>query len=183
MSTCRICKATYQKARMEQIVCSIACARRIPIDARNTIRAAEKADRAKTKARREAVKTRSDWIKDAQREFNTYIRLRDAGRACICCGQPLGVSEVGGKYDCGHYRSVGSAPHLRFDERNAHGQNKQCNRYGAGRAVDYRRGLIARLGAETVDALEADQATRKYSIDDLKAIRDKYRQMAKELTK
>ena len=47
-------------------------------------------------------------------------------------GQPLGTGEVGGAYDCGHYRSTGSAAHLRFDERNAHAQRKVCNRWGAG---------------------------------------------------
>ena len=139
--------------------------------------------RKKDRETRERLKTRSDWMKDAQKEFNKYIRLRDAGQPCICCGAPLGSGEVGGGYDAGHYRSVGSAPHLRFDERNCHAQRKQCNRYGSGRAVDYRLGLISRLGIEAVEALEADQAPRHYSADDLKAIRDTYRAKAKELLK
>lgn len=136
-----------------------------------------KADRAK----RDKLKTRSDWMKDAQREFNRYVRLRDASKPCICCGLPLGYGEVGGAYDCGHYRSVGSAPHLRFDERNAHAQRKQCNRYGAGRAVDYRIGLIARIGEARVVALESDQGAAKHSIDDLKQIIQTYRAKCKEL--
>jgi hypothetical protein len=138
-------------------------------------------ERAKDKAKRETLKTRSDWIKETQIAFNRYIRLRDAGKPCICCGRPLGLEAVGGGFDCGHYRSVGSAPHLRFDERNAHGQTKQCNRYGSGRAVDYRFGLIARIGLAAVEALEADQTPRKWSIDELKAIRDTYRAKAKAL--
>lgn len=174
MTICAVCPKDFVQHNSMVRHCSPKCGMKL-------LAQKAKAERAQTKARKEAIKTRKDWIKDAQREFNKFIRLRDHGRACICCGQPLGASEVGGKYDCGHYRSVGSAPHLRFDERNAHGQNKQCNRYGAGRAVDYRRGLIARLGAEAVDALEADQATRKYTVADLKAIIAKYRQMAKEL--
>ena len=88
---------------------------------------------------------------------------------------------MGGGFDCGHYRSVGSAPHLRFDERNAHGQTKQCNRYGAGRAVDYRIGLIQRIGLEQVESLEADQTPKKYSIEDMKAIKDEYKRKLKEL--
>lgn len=138
-----------------------------------------KADRAK----REKLKTRSDWMKEAQREFNRFIRLRDAGMRCICCARNLGEDEPGGAYDAGHYRSVGSAPHLRFDERNVHAQRKQCNRYGAGRAVDYRIGLIGRIGKEAVEALEADQIPRKYTIEELKQIRDTYRAKARELEK
>ena len=142
---------------------------------------ARQASRRADRAKRESLKTRSDWIKDAQREFNRYVRLRDAHLPCICCGLPLGVGEVGGAYDCGHFRSVGSAPHLRFDERNAHAQRKQCNRWGAGRAVDYRIGLIGRLGPEVVAAIESDQSPKHYTIPDLIAIRDKYRAMTKEL--
>jgi len=95
--------------------------------------------------KKEKLKTRSDYIKEAQTAFNLYVRTRDAQKPCICCGKPLAVEAVGGGFDCGHYRSVGSAPHLRFEENNAHGQTKQCNRWGAGRAVDYRMGLIQRI--------------------------------------
>ncbi len=138
-------------------------------------------ERKKDREKRDKLKTRSDWIKDAQREFNRYIRTRDHGLPCICCDRVLGSSEVGGDYDCGHYRSVGSAPHLRFHEDNAHAQRKDCNRYGAGRAVDYRLGLIRRIGRERVDALEADQEPRRYTIEDLKHIIATYKAKTKEL--
>jgi hypothetical protein len=59
---------------------------------------------------------------------------------------------------------------LRFDERNAHGQLKQCNRWGSGRAVDYRLGLIRKIGLEEVESLEADQTTKKWTVDELKAL-------------
>ena len=131
--------------------------------------------------KRDKLKTRCDWIKEAQAAFNRYIRLRDAGKPCICCGRPLEGGAIGGGFDAGHYRSVGSAPHLRFDERNVHGQTKQCNRYGAGRAVDYRIGLIARIGREAVEELEADQKPRKHTIEDLIEIRNTYRAKAKEI--
>jgi hypothetical protein len=91
------------------------------------------------------------------------------------------VPSIGGGYDCGHYRSVGSAPHLRFDERNAHAQRKQCNRWGSGRAVDYRIGLIKRIGLEKVEALESDQTVKKYTIDDLKSIISAYKAKFKAL--
>jgi hypothetical protein len=85
--------------------------------------------------------------------------------------------------DCGHYRSVGSAPHLRFTENNAHAQRKQCNQFGGGRAVDYRIGLIKRIGMEAVEQLEADQEDRKYSVQDLKEMKTMYLKLARELKK
>lgn len=144
-------------------------------------RAAAKVERAETRRRKEAIKTIPVLIKEAQVAFNAYIRARDADKPCICCGLPLGAGEVGGAYDCGHYRSVGSAQHLRYDERNAHGQRKQCNRWGAGRAVDYRIGLVARIGLEAVEALESDNAPRKWLREELIYIRDTYRAKLKEL--
>lgn len=178
------CGVVFSPARPMQCVCSPACAQllaRAKTEQAETKQRQEqrKADRAK----REKLKTRSDWIKEAQREFNRYVRLRDAGKPCICCGLPLGDGEVGGAYDCGHYRSVGSAPHLRFDERNAHAQRKQCNRYGAGRAIDYRIGLVMRFGDAWVSAIECDQSPKHYTAEDLKQIRDTYRAKCKELEK
>lgn len=146
-------------------------------------RMAARVERAETRRRKEAIKTIPELIKEAQHAFNAYIRARDRDQPCICCGLPLAAGDVGGAYDCGHYRSVGSAPHLRYDERNAHAQRKQCNRWGAGRAVDYRIGLIARIGQAAVKALEADNAVRRWTREELAAIRDEYRQKLKQLTK
>lgn len=146
-------------------------------------RIAKAEDRKTVKMKLEKLKTVRDWTKEAQIAFNAFIRARDAGKPCICCGDPLESGSVGGSFDCGHYRSVGSAPHLRFDERNAHGQRKQCNRYGAGRAVDYRIGLIARIGQSAVDAIESDQEPKRYTIEELKAIKAEYIAKTKELRK
>jgi len=184
VKSCRVCKTRFEATRPFQPTCSYECSVSYAEKVVAKKRAKEaKEDRKQTKVRKEKLKTRSDYIKEAQIEFNRYIRLRDAKRLCICCDRPLGYGDVGGAYDCGHYRSVGSAPHLRFDEGNAHAQTKQCNRYGAGRAVDYRRGLISRCGIALVERLESDQAPRHYTIEDLKAIKATYRQKAKELMK
>lgn len=142
---------------------------------------AAKVERAEDRKRKEALKTRRDYINEAQRAFNAFIRARDADKPCICCGQPLGAGEVGGAYDCGHYRSVGSAPHLRFDPRNAHAQRKICNRWGSGRAVDYRLGLIVRIGLEAVEEIESIQAPEKWTIAELVEIREHYKAEMKKL--
>lgn len=145
------------------------------------VRAAEKTERAETRRRKEAIKTIPELTKEAQAAFNAFIRERDRDKPCICCGKPLGFGEVGGAFDCGHYRSTGSAAHLRFNENNAHAQRKVCNRWGAGRAVDYRIGLVARIGLEAVEALESDNRIHRWTRDELTAIRDHYRKAAKEL--
>lgn len=172
--------------RSTAVACSYICAK-LWVDARSEKLAkqreqiAKKIDRQLTKERKEALKTRNDWIKETQVAFNAYIRERDKDQACICCGKPLGESKLGGGFDCGHYRSTGSAPHLRFNEDNAHGQTKFCNRYRAGNAINYRFGLIKRIGLERVEALEADNEPRKWTIDELKELKQKYKDKLKEL--
>jgi hypothetical protein len=49
--------------------------------------------------------------------------------------------------------------------------------------VDYRLGLIARIGLERVEALEATNAPAKWHRDELRAIRDTYRAKSKQLEK
>lgn len=183
---CKQCGAEFVPMRSTAIACSYRCAKAW-VDARSEKLAkqreqiAKKIDRQLTKERKEALKTRNDWIKETQVAFNAYIRERDKDQTCICCGKPLGESKLGGGFDCGHYRSTGSAPHLRFNEDNAHGQTKFCNRYRAGNAVDYRLGLIKRIGLERVEALEADNEARKWTIDELKELKQKYKDKLKEL--
>lgn len=176
------CGATFVPARLGQSVCSPACA---IIDAPRHQEKARKSlaqvERKEIKVRKERLKSRGEHMREAQQAFNEFIRARDqaAGHPCISSGKPLDWS--GNAVDAGHYRSVGSAPHLRFDERNCHAQSKQDNRFLSGNAMDYRIGLIARIGQDAVDALEADQSIRKYTIEEIKAIKAEYRAKTREL--
>ena len=176
------CRASFVPQRLGQAVCSPKCAlATVEVQKAKEKKSLALAGRREIKVRKEALKTRSDHMREAQQAFNAYIRARDqaAGHLCISSGKPLDWS--GNAVDAGHYRSVGSAPHLRFDERNCHAQSKQDNRFLSGNAVDYRIGLIARIGQEAVDALESDQSVRKYTVDEIKAIKAKYRAMTREL--
>ncbi|MCF5224654.1 recombination protein NinG [Pseudomonas syringae] len=183
---CRVpeCGASFVPQKLGQAVCSPACA---IIDApRNQARARKalaQVERSEIKVRKEKLKSRSDFVRECQQAFNEFIRWRDrvAGHSCISSGRPLDWS--GNQTDAGHYRSVGSAPHLRFDERNCHAQSKQDNRFLSGNAVDYRIGLIARIGLAAVEALESDQAPRKHTVEELKALTAKYRALTRELKK
>ena len=176
------CGATFIPARLGQSVCSPACA---IVDAPRHQEKARKSlaqvERKEIKVRKEKLKSRGEHMREAQQAFNEFIRARDqaAGHPCISSGKPLDWS--GNAVDAGHYRSVGSAPHLRFDERNCHAQSKQDNRFLSGNAVDYRIGLIARIGQDAVDALESDQNVRKYTVEEIKAIKAECRAKTREL--
>lgn len=130
----------------------------------------------------EKLKRKADYVADAQKAINAWVRLRDKDLPCICCGKmPTGTDGVGGQWDAGHYLSRGSHPHLRFDERNIFRQRKGCNRPGGTTAASFRLGVIARIGLAAVEALEADNTPRHYTIEALKAIKALYDQKYKEL--
>ena len=173
---CQHCGSEFTPARPLQRVCSAICAAR-------KVKADKKTEAATTKARKEALKRIPDYIRAAQIAFNAFVRARDAGQPCICCGrtQEAGYGNSAHGWDCGHYRSTGSASHLRFNEDNAHRQLVVCNRHGAGRAVDYRIGLIARIGIERVEALEHSNAVHKWTKDELIEITQVYRTKLKEM--
>lgn len=172
---CRACRQPYNRITSFQTRC-VPC---LALLGRKTLQQVQK---RRTRDQKAALMTRSDWTKKAQITFNRFIRLRDQHQPCICCGKPLSVGGLtGGGYDAGHYRSTGSAPHLRFHEDNVHAQRKHCNQYASGRAVDYRIRLIQRIGLERVEALEADQEPRKYTIEQLQAIEQFYKSAAREL--
>lgn len=180
--TCKNCKHLFTPFLSMAKVCSPACAISLAVSIRGkTEKVAQVKQRKADRVKLDKLKTRGQWIAEAQAAFNGFIRARDAGKPCICCGRHSAGMVHGGDFDAGHYRSRGSAPHLRFDERNVHAQLKQCNRYDSGNVVGYRIGLIARIGQEALDALEADQDPRRHTIDDLKALKAEYTAKTKQL--
>jgi hypothetical protein len=84
--------------------------------------------------------------KKAQDIFNNYIRLRDEGKGCISCGNPI--------EHAGHYYSAGHHPALCFNEVNTNGQCIRCNRYLSGNLINYRIGLVKKYGEQKVLLLE-----------------------------
>lgn len=184
MRTCRICREKFEPARPMQPACSFDC--QVEYATRAAQKSADKrkaADRAKDKKRKDEIKRTSDLKREAQAAFNAFIRYRDlsAGHPCICCGKPFEPSRPGGSVDAGHYLSRGSHPNLAFDERNCFAQRKNCNRPGGTTAAAFRLGVIARIGLEAVEALEADTEPRRYRADDYRRIRDEYRGKLKAL--
>ena len=124
----------------------------------------QKAIQKDLRERKQKLKTKSDYLKEAQVAFNAYVRARDAKDACISCGQWT-EDKFGGGWDAGHYRSTGSAPHLRFHLHNCHKQCVKCNRHKSGSAVDYRLRLIEKIGIEKVEALESMNQVKSRGIN------------------
>ncbi|MFW1676433.1 recombination protein NinG [Pontibacter sp. JAM-7] len=131
---------------------------------------------------RKRNKPRSKWLKEAQAAFNKWVRLRDQGKPCISCGS-LPEQKYGGTMDAGHYRSVGACPALRFEEFNCHAQCVRCNQHLSGNTVEYRIRLVKRIGQQRVDWLEGEHEPKKYSIEELKAIKAHYAEQARVLQK
>ena len=179
--TCKSCRHKFVPSRPMQTACSTACA--IAIAERKREKqvqqmAAEK--RRETRQQLESMKGIPELIREADKAFCAFVRARDAGKPCICCGRSSSGWSRGGDWDAGHYRSRGAASHLRYHEDNCHSQLKQCNR----RAFDvasYRRNLIERIGIARVEALENDNGTHKWTRDELIAIRRHYTAKRKEI--
>lgn len=140
------------------------------------VKAIAKEGRANDAKLRESMKSKQQLLKEAQAAFNEYIRWRDRGLPCISCGKPPNTGFHKGM-DAGHYRSVGSAPQVRFHEANVHAQCVSCNRDKAGNAVEYRINLIKRIGITLVEEVESIDKVQKLSHDDIRAIRDRYRKI------
>jgi hypothetical protein len=179
---CKVCKDLYVKTRPLQVVCSPGCALVLAKGkVEKTKELVAKAERKVTKAKLDAMRTKPQLVKLAQTAFNAFIRARDAGKPCISCGKPL--TNESNTFDAGHYRSVGSAPHMRFVEDNCHGQCKHCNNHLAGNHVEYRKRLIDRIGERNVELIENDNTTRKYTKEGLEEIARHYRAEARKLQK
>jgi len=130
----------------------------------------EKAVKINLRARKDKLKSVSDWNKEAQAAINKYVKFRDHGKPCVSCGCELSIN-YGGTTDCGHYRSRGSASHLRFNLLNMASQCSRCNRYLSGNVVEYRKELINRIGIDRVEQLENDNEPRKFDIEYLKRLK------------
>lgn len=176
MPTCKICRSPFAAISSLTPVCSnYDCRVDYALKQAEKNKAREHRE-WKSKAK-EKLMTLSDYIQICQRVFNTYIRMRDKDLPCISSGRPLN-----GKYDAGHYYSTGAYPNLRFHEDNVHGQSVHDNRDLHGNLIAYREGLIARIGIDRFNELEAvKNVPRHYTIDEVKELIQEYRNKIKEI--
>ena len=168
---CRICKTKFQPERKLQFVCSYLC---------SCAYSNQLKQKAEKKAHKEALirlKTRTQWLKEAQTIFNRYIRIRDINRSCISCNKPMRK-----KINAGHFKSVGAHPELRFDENNVHGQCEHCNSFLSGNILNYRKYLMEKIGIHELERIEGHNDAKHYTISDIKDIISTYKAKIKELS-
>lgn len=169
---CKWCKDTFQPERQFQEVCQP-----FPCSFELSKEKARAKQKKKDKARLQDLQPLSHWLDETQKVFNAFIRARDAGNPCISCGTP-----VTNEWCAGHYRTRGAAGHLRYNEQNVHRQcNRYCNQELSGNIINYRPRLIEKIGVEAVEALENDNSAKKWTRDELEAMRASYRKRTKEL--
>lgn len=170
---CRICRQEFipkystMQATCENIECMIAYSSKQKV----------KKIKRDVKVMKERNKSVSQWRKELQQVFNQYIRLRDKGKGCISCGKSLQ-----GKYDAGHFYSVGSYPNLRFHEANVHGQCVSCNQHRHGNLLEYAIGIEKRIGKTKLEELKSLRNDRlSLPLDDIKTAIYLYKDKIKKL--
>jgi len=130
-------------------------------------------NRVKTKAL-SPIKTRKNELKKA---CHLYVRTRDKGDPCICCGLPLGEN-----YHAGHYLESGNNPKIRYDEDNIHAQRLDCNNFKGGDSGFYRVNLIKKIGLDRVLRLESMKGgTVKRTCEDYKEIEMYFKEKIKTI--
>jgi hypothetical protein len=166
---CKNCKEKFEPIRFNQKYClKDECLRVFVAETKE-----KQWKQTKTRMKND-LKTTSDWMKEAQKVFNKYIRERDKGLNCISCNKPPL------KKNCGHYYSQGGHSNVRFDEDNCHLQCEHCNTYLSGNLLNYQIGIEKRIGAEKLIELQGRaHLEKKWSVDELKEIIKTYKQKIK----
>lgn len=179
---CKNCKSAFVPFRRIETWCSFDCGLKIAlVKLTKQKTAAAMADRKAHQAARIAAKPLSWWHSKCQAAFNSWVRARDkaAGLPCISSGKPL--DWTGNMVDAGHFRTRGSAGHLRYHPDNCHAQSKHDNLYKSGNVGAYRLGLIERIGLDRVLALENNNTPRKWTRQELQVIEADFKARLKEI--
>lgn len=122
---------------------------------------------------------------ELQKVFNLYIRLRDTrydkGTSyfiCISCSQPKPVDQM----NAGHLWPVGTNEALRYDEDNTNGQCIGCNLHRHGNQLQYRMGLIQKIGKQRVEWLDTKRKNRsKLMAFEIQVLKDHYNELIRKL--
>lgn len=176
---CKSCRCEFVPSKPLQVACGVKCA----LDLARATQAKQKRqeatkERAEHAKRKEATKTKGQHTKEAQAAFNAFIRERDKDLPCVSCGR-----HHQGQYHAGHYRTTAAAPELRFEPLNVHKQCAPCNNHKSGNLIEYRIELVKRIGLEKVEWLERPHEPKRYTIEDLQAIKANYRAIVREMRK
>lgn len=173
MSKCSVCKSVFKKVYKLQKTClDSSCI----LEYSRIVKEKEEKKRWQ-KRKKELATTSKSYPKlksEAKAVFQKYCRIRDNNLPCISCGK-----KESNQWDGGHYRKAEVYSGVIFDERNVNKQcSRPCNKDLHGNEVQYRIGLIAKIGLKEVEELE-ELANRtrytKWTRDQLNSIVEEYK--------
>jgi len=181
---CRFCKARMPEDKARHVLHDECFQPWLTKQLAKQAAAREKKDRAEFRERKEREKPRAKWLAEAQTVVNRYVRLLalSRGQGCYTCGATP-AQKFGGTYDAGHFRSVGSAPHLRYWIPQIKLQCISCNRHKGGMALVFRQALVREHGNEWVERLEAMHHVAKFDIPYLKRLKAVFSKKTRRLEK
>jgi len=172
LKKCKICGTEFTPRSTTQACCNYLCA----IKYVNEKDKKKKAQQNRRDKKAYYDNDRKHQLKLTQKVFNEYIRARDRNEFCISCGR-----KHDGQYHAGHFLTTAAHPELRFNELNCHKQCSPCNLHLSGDLIRYIPALVAKIGQDKVDFLYNNHSKYKYTIEDLKEIREYYKDKIKEL--
>jgi hypothetical protein len=171
MPKCKNCKQPFEPIRFLQKYCLNEECVRVWVESEKT----KQWKKTKAKMKNDLL-TIQDYIKLAQQTFNKYINLRDKKLPCISCRKP-----ITGRVNASHYFNANNHWNVRFNEFNVHSSCITCNQYLSGNLIEYRKGLINKIGEEQLTLLELEaNKTRKFTIEELKEIINIYKKKIKQ---
>ena len=132
-----------------------------------------KINRANKATAKDSIKSYAQRLGEAKKVFQKWIRLRDKDKPCISCGS---ISST--VWDGGHFKKAELYSGVIFNEYNVNIQCGKCNRFLGGNELNYRTGLIAKIGEQAVLNLEhlAEMSRmKKYTNEELEEIKLKYK--------
>lgn len=172
MPRCKVCKIKFEARYFLQKTCENPSCLAAMAKA-NREASEKKAWTEKKSSLKKEVISIPKLKNEAKRVFQAWCRDRDKGLPCISCG--IVDSK---QWDGGHYRKAEVYSGVIFHEDNVNKQCVYCNRDLHGNEVEYRFGLIKKIGIKRVEALEElARITRfkKWSRDELFNIIKQYK--------
>jgi len=163
LKQCKQCGEMFKPFNTLQVVCSAICALEF-----NSKKEVDKRFKVMKSDSRSLIELRNL----ARVSFQIYIRQRDKDLPCISC------NKSDAKWDAGHYLKAEIYTKLIFNELNCHKQCSYCNLQLAGNLIEYRKGLVKKIGINKVQELEdmADSSrSYKFAKDELINLAKEYK--------
>lgn len=105
-------------------------------------------------------RTKLTWLLiNVRTVCHDYIKLRDIGKNCVCCGIPYKPD-----FHASHFYKAELYSNLKYDENNIHSGCQKCNLLLEGNESGFRAGLIQRYGIDFINAL--DNKAKDYKRND-----------------